>query len=659
MVKRVKSSKNEQQQLNLLSKLLLLLNNKFDSSLDGVILELTEETVIKRLWVKDYEKRFLSSDFFKHEEFITFAELFPEVFSESIAKLKKSGEQQICIYADFENDKKKWYRAKFRRVYSGSDEIRVICEIDDITLEQTMSDQLEAKTVEIDRINNLLDIGMEISQMCGWEYDLNTQELLVTRQFSNILEANDMIMPGPNEIMKHFSSAHRYLLLRKLKKSFENRCNFDLELELICISGNKKWVRIAGVSNSENGGASFFRGILKDISANRRHQLELIAAKNMAEQIAIKRTEILSIISHEIRTPLNAIIGICNLLNQIELEKQDVLDLIRHLNISSNHLLDLVNDILDLEKIRNKKMELNESETDIIVLTEHIKAQFLPLTKSKKLKLITSFDKKIPQFVIVDELRLSRILNNLVSNAIKFTETGTVSIKLETVERCKGSVKILFRVTDTGIGIPDHFHNLIFDKFIQIEQASHRKQQGTGLGLSITKGLLKLFKSEINLISTPGKGTTFKFEIEFKLPKNLRLKHSAKSKEKILKPLPQFNLLIVDDNESNLLVAKTQVRNFGILADLADGGREALEILKRKCYDIILIDLHMPDMDGYALAREVHRLYPKIRRIIFTADGLLEVRKRLKIMGISYILPKPFKPEEMHSILLRALRDKK
>lgn len=658
MEKKVKVSKTEQQQLNLLVKLLLLLDDKFKRSLDGVILEFTAQAVIKRLWVKDYEKRFMPSDIFKEKEFITFAKLFPEVFSESISKLMQTGESQICVYVDFDHNEKKWYRAKFRKIYSGAHAVRLVCEIDDITAEQIMADQLKAKTAEIDRNNNLLDIGMEISQMSGWEYDLRARELLVTRQFSAILEANDFIMPRHDGMMQYFSPAHKYLLLRTLKKSLELGCNFDIELELNCISNKKKWVRIAGVPTWEDGEVRFFRGIVKDISGNKRHQLELIAAKNMAEQIAKKRTEILSILSHEIRTPLNGIIGISNLLNQMVFEKPNVSGLIRNLNISSNHLLDLVNDILDLEKIRNKKIELNETESNVVTLTEQIRSQFSPMAKEKRITLTACYDKRIPKTILVDELRLTRVLNNLVSNAIKFTETGEVSISLETVHESTESVKILFRIRDTGIGIPDHFHNLIFDKFLQIQQASHRKQQGTGLGLSITKNLLKLFNSEIVLASTHGEGTTFEFEIDFKLPANSKPEETSNSEKQVLKSLPPFNLLIVDDNQCNLLVAKSQVRNFGIIADLAENGWTALEMLRSKCYDVILIDLHMPDMDGYALAAEVKRVYPDIKIIIFTADVLMEVRKRLKAMGVSHILSKPFRPEEMHSTLLRALRDK-
>lgn len=635
----------------------LLQNSKFSKSLDGIILELQENAVVKRIWVKDNERRFLPSEFFKNEELKDFATIFGDAFSETIGKVIQTGEKQECIYADFDSLSQNWYRAKFRKVYSGTDEASIICEIEDITNEKLLGEQLVRSTAEIERINNLLDIGMDISQMGGWEYDLKTREILVTRQISNIICIDHHLIHRYHEMTHCFSSSGRHLLLRTLHKCFKECCPFDLEFELNC-GAVVKWVRIAGITVSDRHGVRFFRGILKDISSSKRQRLELIEAKNMAEQVARKRTEILSIMSHEIRTPLNGIIGISSLLNQMAFENQDTLELIQHLSFSSNHLLHLVNDILDMEKINSKKIELNNVETNLMMLVEQIKSQFLLMAEAKKLKLTVSFSHDIPKLVLVDELRLSRVLNNLVSNAIKFTETGSVSLSLETVVKKPESVKIRFRITDTGIGIPDHFHNLVFDKFHQVQQASHRKQQGTGLGLSITKGLLKLFKSEIVLSSKLGQGTTFEFEIGFKLPNDTKITDVEKLNHKMLPRLAPFHLLIVDDNEINLFVTKTQIKAFGIDADLAQNGFVALDMLKIKQYDVILIDLHMPEMDGYALAREVEQIYPQIKRIIFTADIVEEVRNRLKEMGIYHILSKPFDPKEMHRVLSEVLAER-
>lgn len=402
--------------------------------------------------------------------------------------------------------------------------------------------------------------------------------------------------------------------------------------------------------------------VIEDITTKKlmsdqlQHQtLELIAAKNLAEQVARKRTEILSIMSHEIRTPLNGIIGICNLLDQDTDQDACIREYIDHLNFSSNHLLNLVNDILDLEKIENKKMELVEKEVRLLTFVGNIQKQFQSLAKNKGLDLRFYHDEQIPELLSVDELRLGRILNNLIGNAIKFTDTGHISIYLMLVKRSAEKVRICFKIEDTGIGIPEHLHSLIFDKFHQVQQASHRQQQGTGLGLSITKGLVDLFKSEIIIKNKADGGTIFEFEIDFKIIIPSENKVIVDHAVALPLVLPELSLLIVDDNPVNLLVAKRQLSKFGLHSEQADNGLSALEILEERTFDIILIDLHMPGMDGYQLAKKVQELYAELKVIIFTADILEEVRTRLWDMGIKYVLSKPFNPEEMHQLLLEVV----
>ncbi|WP_316821377.1 ATP-binding protein [Pedobacter gandavensis] len=501
------------------------------ASLDDIIIELDENSVIKKVWVKDVTKLFMPQEFFIDKTMVEVMGSFASIFTECIEKLLLTGERQECVYPDFNPEKKSWYSAKFQKIDPASigGKMRLICVIEDITSKKLMSDQLQHQT------------------------------------------------------------------------------------------------------------------------------LELIAAKNLAEQIARKRTEILSIMSHEIRTPLNGIIGICNLLHQGTYADPHIREYIDHLNFSSNHLLNLVNDILDLEKIENKKMELRATEIRLVNFVGNIQKQFESLAKSKGLDLKFYHDDAIPEFVYADDLRLGRILNNLIGNAIKFTDTGNVAIYLTVVDQDAEMVRLCFKVEDTGIGIPEHLHNLVFDKFHQVQQASHRQQQGTGLGLSITKGLVDLFKSEIVLKSKAEGGTSFEFEIDFKIGTNSENKVPAIPGTNKTKVLPELRLLIVDDNPVNLLVAKRQLSCFGLNAAQADSGISALKILEEGDFDVILIDLHMPGMDGYQLARNVQIGHPDVKVIIFTADILEEVRTRLREMGIQHVLSKPFNPDEMHRLLLEVV----
>ncbi|WP_214227675.1 response regulator [Pedobacter sp. B4-66] len=627
-------------------------------ALDDVILELTELAVIKQVWAKDKTKLFLPPEFFIGKSIPEVFGEFGNIFIKCIDDLLNTGERQQCVYPDFDENKHLWYCAKFQKIDSSEEEVRIICVIEDITAKKELNDQLEKNSLELKRINDLLEIGHEISKMGGWEYDTIRKELFLTKQIYEINESDDHIVINCNNMTKSFDKENKVKLLKALRITLSQNIAFDLELELITAKRNKKWVRISGLPIMKNQKVRIFRGILKDITEIKNNQLELIEAKNLAEQVARKRTETLSIMSHEIRTPLNAIIGISNLLDQDTFSNNDIKEYVDHLRYSSNHLLHLINDILDLEKIECKKMELNEIPTNLVSLVNNIYKQFVPFAKTKNLSLNFNHDHQIPQSLLIDDLRLSRILNNLIGNAIKFTEKGEVNIILKTLIDQHHQTSILFKISDTGIGIPEHLHNLIFDKFHQVNQDSHRQQEGSGLGLNITKGLVRLFDSEIRLTSKPYVGSIFEFKIDFKKCLPLQPEQKIESLEFDFPPLPDFKLLIVDDNATNLLVASRQLHQFGINADKADNAYTAIEYLKKERFDVVLVDLHMPGMDGYQLAKYIQDNYPETKVIIFTADVLEEVRFRLKEMGIQYILSKPFKPEEMFELFLEVLEVK-
>lgn len=628
-------------------------------SLDDVILELDNTMTIRKVWVKDKSKLFMPPETFIDKTLTEVFGGFADVFIECIEKLLLTGERQECIYPDFDLNKDNWYCAKFQKIDTDPKEVRIICVIEDITTKKELSDQLQHNTQEFKRVNTLLDIGLDISKMGGWEYNLLSSELFVTRQIYDIQEYDHNKIITHRTVLDAFNHENKVYLLNTLKEAFEQKTAFNIKLELTENVAHKKWVRLAGMPVIENDRVQAFRGILKDITEHKNNEEELIRAKNLAEQIARKRTEILSIMSHEIRTPLNGIIGICNLLEQNKLaDDAQTAEYIGHLSFSSNHLLNLVNDILDLEKIENRKMELNETETDLVALVGNIRKQFIPLAKAKNLLLKFTHDHKLPALVRVDDLRLGRILNNLIGNAIKFTEKGEVSISLKTIRKDKEMVSVRFRIADTGIGIAEHLHHLIFDKFHQVQQAAYRQQQGTGLGLSITKGLINLFKSEIHLDSKVNEGTVFEFEIEFAVAEGPEAHKKQDFPVETAQVLPEFRLLIVDDNPINLLVAKRQLNHFGVEADQADNGYTALEMLKQQDYEVILIDLHMPEMDGYQLARRVQIDHPATRIIVFTADILDDVRGRLQEMGIFHVLSKPFNPDVMHRLLIDVMNSK-
>lgn len=359
--------------------------------------------------------------------------------------------------------------------------------------------------------------------------------------------------------------------------------------------------------------------------------------------------EFLATISHEIRTPLNAIIGISDLLRESPTpeEQQEYLDI---LHTSSRNLLELVNNVLDFSKVKSGKLKVIRRPIRLRRIIHNSLYGQKTNARANDLDLIIEVDERIPHRVWGDSVKLSQVLVNLISNAIKFTDEGSVTLSAELMEENGPDLKIKYSVKDTGIGIPKEQLKNIFRAFDQGEEDINIKYAGTGLGLSISSKLVKLMGGRIDVESRLGKGTKFSFELSMEMAKMTRSSKERKE-EKEKKFAGGLRILLAEDNRVNLLIAAKHLKSWNAKYETAANGLEVLEKLEEEDFDLILLDLQMPEMDGFETARRIrsftHKKYQNLPLIALSAHSKEAYLKELKEAGIDDLITKPFDPANL------------
>ncbi|MBV7533168.1 ATP-binding protein [Chitinophaga sp. sic0106] len=619
-------------------------------TLDDIVMEMNEYKIFTKVWCNNDNLLFQPKEQVVGRSMTEVLGPLAPVFDNLTDILLRTGETQEYEYRDIRQEINNWYGLKMSLLknHNGPNK-RILILIKNITSRMRDEIALRQTKAELERNLHLLNISQQMGAIGGWEFNTATSEIFWTKQ---IFELREVSADYPVTLQSSAAFYHpddRPVFEEARRQLLENQKPYCLELRHISAKGTPTWVKTMGIPVITKGHITHFRGIIMDITNQKVTELELLKAKECAEKAAQARSEFLSVMSHEIRTPLNAIIGIAGILEDNHLPENT--EVIQSLQFSSKHLLGLINDILDFNKIEAGKIELEHIPIHLPDLIHGIASNYQPLAKAKGIKLYTAVDHELPQNILGDPVRLGQILNNLINNAIKFTQKGSVCIEVHQ-EDCHGNrTHIGFTIRDTGIGIPADMQDKVFETFVQAEAATTRRHGGTGLGLAITKKLVEIQRGHIHVESTPGKGSAFHFTLGFDIPVLHKKQHTPKQYPAGF--LDNMSLLVVEDNVINVRIIEMQLKKSGARITTATNGKQALERLKEQHFDGIILDLHMPEMNGYEAIPHIKMIQPDAFIIVLTADIMPDVREKLAILHVTDLLPKPYAAHDLFKALAK------
>jgi PAS domain S-box-containing protein len=435
-----------------------------------------------------------------------------------------------------------------------------------------------------------------------------------------------------------------------------------LELEGLRKDGSEFPVELS-LSTWETRQGQFFSAIVRDISERKRTESALELAKEAAEQANRTKSQFLASVSHEIRTPMNGVIGMTELLSATALS-EDQRKYMAAIRSSANSLLHIINDILDLSKIEAGKLELEHTALHLPEMVQQIVYSASPAAEAKGLQIACSIAPQVPPLVLGDLVRLRQVLTNLVGNAIKFTDEGKVEVRVTATGEAQAGIQVIrFDVADTGIGIDTNLHEKIFESFCQADASTSRKYGGTGLGLSICKRLVEIMGGELELESTPGQGSTFGFSLELEVATGNNMPATQKQPAPA-EPLPPLRVLVAEDTLVNQQVFQAYLQSRGHTIETVENGYAALDLLRRQEFDLVLMDVEMPELDGVETTRMVRDPQqgardPNIPIVAVTAHAILGDRERFLSAGMNGYVSKPINFAELDDAMRRVMQQAK
>lgn len=551
--------------------------------------------------------------------------------------------------------------------------VRVIGTTMDTTDKKVAEDTLRRSESDLMRAQKMAHLG-------NYSLNIRTGEIF----WSDELKAIWGYDPGKSfsleGLVSRIHPGDRARFLEALQNALQGKYPFNSEYRIIRSDGSVRYVHDQGeVSLDEDGTPIRMFGTLQDITDRKLMEEQLLKAKEAAETANRAKGDFLANVSHEIRTPMNAVLGMIELLLETDLsdEQREYLQLA---HVSAESLLSTIDDVLDFSKMEKNKIELEQIDFNLENLVSHIINLLSGKAGSKGLKLTFHIEESLPSTFSGDPVRLKQILFNLLGNAIKFTREGEVVLSVEKYRPSGRSsislnsdagegITLLFKVRDTGIGIPPEKIDKIFDAFTQVDASVTRKYGGTGLGLAISSKLVELMGGRIWVESEVGKGSAFYFTVRVKTGSNekyqqesrlledsIKLQETKELSESVVSSGKGLNILLVEDHPINQKLILSLLKKKGHNLKLATSGKDALDILSRKDFDAVLMDVQMPGMDGLEATRSIRDPFSDVRWheipiIALTARALKEDKEKCIEAGMNDYISKPLKKEKLFKVL--------
>lgn len=529
------------------------------------------------------------------------------------------------------------------------------------SLEKITEEKLQSEQALIDTEQRYKDIIDNVSDLI-YTTDRNGFITFVNPAASNLIEYSKEEIIGRNfrefvheEFRERILEFYRHILKEKEPIIYH-------EFPVISKSGKEIWVGQNVQMIKDGDKVIGFQAVARDITDRINFETDLIRSKEAAESAARMKTQFIANMSHEIRTPLNGIIGITKLLKKTDLNPKQA-KYLKAISASSDQLMGIINNILDISKIEANKVSVDNRIFDFQELMSGIESLFEERADDKKIQFSYELDNYIPRYLTGDSVKLNQILYNLVGNAIKFTDKGSVKVKTFVNSITEDSCNIGIKVIDTGIGIVPEKLETIFSAFTQAEGETTRKYGGTGLGLTIVKRLVNLLGGTINVESEPGKGSTFTVEVPFSIPAQEQITELGEMNEpeELNFDMKGTRILLVEDNKINQIVTSDLLKAQNATVHIANNGVEALEYYKSNDVDLILMDMQMPVMDGYSAMNIIRHEFeePKssVPIIALTAHAFEGELQKCKECGASDYLSKPFEPGKLFEKIVRLIRE--